>query len=336
MKKDFRQVTKTVAFVAATTVVSLCQVTHAQVERFTVSLGSQQKFVKALPVIAKLTFSVPAEKVDTTPRIGFRSAFYAPVTTLFSQNANIRVVFTHQVTGEKYSINSTRGQNITLSDSAGRTMSGERLFDTPIIEGNTQTMLIDLSSLRPEIHIGDAWILSRIPSGEYSMRFEIPGTNTSSNTVPITLVDASPQEQDWVRQVTEIVSPENERTFFSWVEILKAASKAAPTLSLASLQKLNAEAAKQLSFHAFMTAFLVSDNSTQTRKALEKFPVPAYLEVQKESLLLERDIMSSKTENDALKTRAQQFLKLHPEVQWRIEKARKGEAEFSPYLQPAP
>lgn len=324
MKKNCRQVTKTVAFVAATAVFSLCQITYAQVGRFTVSLGSQQKFVKAFPVIAKLTFSVPAEKVSTTPRVGFRSFFYAPVTTLFSQYANIRVVFTNRVTGEKYFINSTRGSGL----------SNTIPFHIVISEGETQAMLIDLSSLRPES--GDGLTLSSIPSGDYSMRLETSLTNTSSNTVSITLMDDSPQEQDWVRQVTEIVSSENERTFFSWVEALKKASKAAPALSLASLQKLNVEAAQQLSFHAFMTAFLVSDNSTQTRKALEIFPVPAYLEVQKESLLLERDIISSKKENDALKTRAEQFLKLHPQMQWRIENARKGEAEFSPYLRPAP
>lgn len=100
---------------------------------------------------------------------------------------------------------------------------------------------------------------------------------------------------------------------------------------------LSAQAKAQLSFHAFLEALLRSRGTAPERARLQALRVPAYLLADKRSALLEADIAAGWEPSSAYKHRADEFLSLHPELGWRIKRARAGGGDLSIYKpEPAP
>lgn len=310
-----------------------CRITPAQQQgRFTISFGTQNEFVKELPIVARLTFSIPRpdQEAGAPTPTGVRPFLYAPLTTLFSDSANIRVLFKQQETGIEYSIRSTRGHNMTVSGPAGSMSSGELLYYVPVVEGDSRTMLMDLSSLRHEA--GNGQSLSHIPAGRYNVRMEVPGSELKSNTVSINLRPALPQELQLAQQVAEATNRKAPQANPNWSQALKVAPKVVEILSSTSVSNVGGEGAEQLSFHAFIVALLSLKDYRGDRVLLEQMHVPTYLAADKESLLFETDIVLSHQETAEYKEKVDQFMRIHPDLKWRIFEARAGEAEFAPYL----
>ena len=187
-------------------------------------------------------------------------------------------------------------------------------------------MLLDLSSLRPEI--GKGLTLAGIPPGKYNMQIEYPYTGARCDPIRLELLGASDQEKEFINRV--LVDPET-RLQRSWSDILRQSV----VIHDKGLDGLSSTAKGQLRFHLLLSKALTATSASERLKeVLRAQVVPKYLQPEKQVLLLEVAI-AGEADGDT-QAQMEQLVKAYPDLKWRIDKIKKSGKSFLRYAKLVP
>jgi len=218
----------------------------------------------------------------------------------------------------EYRIESTRGQDRVLQTPDGEQVDGARMFRTVVPKGQRRAMLLDLSSLRPEI--GKGLTLAEVPPGKYRMQIEYRHTSARSEPVALELLAASNKEDAFLKQ--SLVEAETGlRRRWPWL-LRQRRSIPAP-----GANGLSEVAMQQLQFHLLVSKATAAPKATEALfEQLRVMPVPEYLEAERQVLLF--DVALAAKLDGASEARKQELEKTYPELKWRLDQIRDSGASF--------
>ncbi len=259
-----------------------------------------------------------------------------PLTTLFSDFANIKVVFVNQTTNSQYPVTATRGFYTTLNGTMGA-IGAQGLYYHQISSDDPQTMLLNLGNLSAEM--GQGLTVMDLPAGDYKVQVVWNETNQKPIELPLTIIDPSDEEKAFLDQFPEDVKSPYKYREVSWGDVILFSKNLDEKTSLLSdVSQLSQVAQQQLEFHKFLLKVKNASDVPANRVALSALPVPAYLQVDKECILLEREIadllMKGQPESADLQQQVETFLGKHPSLTWRINEVRKLRSEIVDFLVP--
>lgn len=269
-----------------------------------------QVLTKGFPCILKLTIEGPG---------------YAPLATLTDEHVSIRVEFESLANHKVYRVVSTKGMEISVVTAEGyrRDDIAEKMWQTPVSEETTRSVLLDIASLRPEL--GKGSILADVPPGEYNVRVELPGVKTRSNVLSMKLVSPTEPEQQFLNelQAQEKVKHGNQGIWSSLIEGNVRYPKNA------EWDRLSTTTREQTSFHMLLARLTASDNvlGPDDEIAIKTTALPKFLEPERECLLYEvRTAMGKSDEAEAFR-----LMKRYPDLEWRLREIKVGGKDFLRY-----
>lgn len=254
------------------------------------------KLTKGFPAILRVTAHGP----QRIPRL-----------SLLDELGSITITLISKTGGREYRISSSQGMELIVTTPEGfrHDAVARQMFQVALAKGKTRSMLIDLWSLRPEV--GKGTILSDVPAGQYNLTVTFPTSEITSPSVEVDLIDPTEAEQALLNEVIDAGVLLKRGNGVNWSKVLR---DRAPIKSK-SFSNLKEETEGLIQFHLLLSNVLRREVSS--RKSADRFSVPEYLRAEKESLLLELDMLEDPQKSEQAK---KDFVKRHPDLKWRHQK----------------
>ena len=271
------------------------------------SLATMPRMVKGFPMLLKLT----ATGKQTIAKM-----------SLFDEIAEVVVVLRTKPPAKEteYRIRSSRGMETILTTRAGERVDAANRHRMQLGKDQKVAMLLDISSLRPEL--GKGLTADGVPLGAYSLRVSFPFSDMTSNAVDVELVAPSTDERKYLRELAK-----RNRVRRSWSRMLREAED----LSNLNEASLGGTAKLQLSFHVLLSRVLSCKGplNEDVTRALGSRQVPQYLQPEKDFVLWEVAMSSKAVAVPREKEKA--FFDANPELEWRLATVRAGSGSFLLY-----
>ena len=269
-------------------------------------IETSKKIVNGFPVILRIT----AYGKQRVPNL-----------SIFDETALINVIFTSKKNGFKYTISSTRGQELLMTTAKGirNDSIARQMFETFLSQQEKRTMLLDLASLRAEV--GKSIILEDIPQGQYSVSVEFPSSRKTSNAIDIEILPPSKKELEYLQNVQKVGILKRGKGV-NWSKLLRDCLPIPEN----NISELSIAAQDQLRFHLLLSKVLRSKVSIEKAKSIQ---VQEYLTPEKKCLLLVLEKSSDKKQNLVVNEKV--FEKKYPGLKWRLYNFKKNNSIFLRY-----
>lgn len=237
-------------------------------------------------------------------------------TSLFDDTGDVRVHFKSNTDGTAWTIAPYRPRELLALPDGSIIAEVSGIPQVVLAKGEKHAMLSDVASL------GN---FDDIPPGEYSMTVEFPLSIhppfpvVTSEPVGVQLIEPSAEEAEYLETVRGLGLFKRGQHGVNWSGVLRGRVSVPGD----DMSKLRAEAKDQMEFHVLLSKALRSE--IKSREEAKMFPVPEYLQLEKECLLLELDADSGKPQASVSQ---KEFSDKHPELKWRFQDKAQGFLRF--------
>lgn len=268
-------------------------------------IETDRKVIKGFPLIIRVTAHGPQQ----VPRL-----------SIFDEIAYVNVIFVSKEYDVSYIISSTRSQEIIVMAPDGRRnqTASQRMFEVSLKVGERRTMLLDVSSLRPEL--GKGKIFDGIQPGQYELLVEFPSSGIKSNAIDVEVISPSNKEKEYLHKVQSSGFLKRGEGV-NWSKLLRDRLPMPEN----KIRKIGVDAQNQLRFHELLSRALRSE--IRTSKDAQLLEVQEYLRPERDLLLME---LGSSGVNQ-VESKNEAFDKQNAGIKWRLQNILEGRADFLRY-----
>lgn len=269
----------------------------------------------------KIVIEGPRRAAQAFPlvlRIVAKGPLEVPRASLYSNAADVRVSLSQEDGAKTRTLESNASIQFDVAGKEGRIIAnGRGLVNERIRAEQQMAVLLDLSSL----HYVEGGSFRDLPPGQYLLSVTFPHAKQTSEAMPLDLIAPSPADRAFLDEILEPGAPPSRPRAVVWARVLRGA-RFWP-IPVAKTKGLLDPAKGQLQFHVLV--YQIEKGEVRTREQAAAYPVPKYLELEKDWILLKLDRANKVAgAEEAL----QAFVGTHPEFRWRLRPAYPGSNLF--------
>jgi hypothetical protein len=193
-------------------------------------------------------------------------------------------------------------------------------WQVPVSAGTRRSILLDLSSLRPEKSFPGWTVLADVPPGEYEVKVSIPEVNAQAATFRMNIIAPTQDEQQFLSDMKkDNLGLRNE---IAWNRVLGSDTP----FPRATWDRLSQRTKDQTAFHRLLADLNVSNTSfgTNDLSTIATTPLPKFIEPERDCLLYEVTIATGKNDE----AEASKLMKQYPDLEWRLQDIKTDKKSF--------
>jgi len=268
----------------------------------------------------KIVIEGPHRAIQGFPlvlRIVARGPLQVPMTSLYDVNADIHVNLSQKKGDKTYKFYANASMGFDRSPEGGHIdRDGRELVNNRIGDKEEMAILVDV----PSLNYGRANFLS-VPPGEYLLSVTFPHAKKTSEALALELIAPSPADRAFLDEVVEPAILPRRREVILWTWVLGGPKSW--RLPVSKTKELLDPAKGQMQFHVLV--YQIEKGEVRTRQQAAAYPVPKYLELEKQWVLLKLDRANKVA---GAEQALQAFVETHPEFRWRLQPAFPGSNLF--------